>query len=272
MVHACGSSAKKWMRRRAYLHVTRNREGWSPRARSLGDATQGDRGGISIRVRQWCGMRGTGNGRWNLHEGGTGPEPAGECLDGGTGQTRAQGAFPDDRDPPPGIHQGLPVACIARNIRQELRVPEPGVRRRGGGRAAPIMTVPEAPVDKDHGAMLAQDQIGPARQCPGMQAEAEPRAVQGASHPHLWQGVAPANRRHHARPGSSVNDVWHDRASVSGMAVRDHPVRLVRDGHTAARRPCACASHSPREIACMIVMLRVYILQQIVEVMACQDS
>ena len=89
------------------------------------------------------------------------------------------------------------------------------------------MTVPEAPLDKDHGAVLALDQIGPARQRPGRQAETEPRPVQGASHPHLWQGVAPADRRHHARPGGSINDVGHDRQSVSAMAVREHTVRLV---------------------------------------------
>ena len=143
-------------------------------------------------------MRGAGNRRRELHEGGTGPEPAGECLDGGTGESWAQGALPDARDPPSAIHQGLSVACIAGNIRSELRLPETGVGRRCGGRATSIVTVPEAPVDKDHGAVLAQDQIGPARQGPGMQAETEPGPVQGASHPHLRQGVAPADRRHHA--------------------------------------------------------------------------
>jgi len=79
--------------------------------------------------------------------------------------------------------------------------------------------VPEAPVDKDHGAVLAQDQIRPARQGPGMQAETETGPVQGASHPHLRQGVAPADPRHHARPGGCINDVWHDRPSVSAMAI-----------------------------------------------------
>jgi len=98
------------------------------------------------------------------------------------------------------------------------------------------VTVPEAPVDKDHGAMLAQDQIRPARQCPGMKAEAEPCAVQGASHPHLRHGVSPADRRHHARPGGSINDVWHDRASVSAMAVRDHRAWMVWEGRRAAGR------------------------------------
>ncbi|NBT27282.1 MAG: DUF2075 domain-containing protein, partial [Actinobacteria bacterium] len=115
----------------------------------------------------------------------------------------------------------LPVACIAGNIGQELRLPEPGIRRRRGGRAASLVPVPEAPVDKDHGAVLAQHQIGPAGQGPGMQAEAEPGPVQGAPHTHLRQGIPPADRRHHARPGGRINDVWHDRASVSAMAVGD---------------------------------------------------
>jgi hypothetical protein len=52
-----------------------------------------------------------------------------------------------------------------------------------------------------------------------MQAETEPSPVQGASHPHLRQGVTPADRRHHARPGGCINDVWHDRPSVSAIAV-----------------------------------------------------
>ena len=38
------------------------------------------------------------------------------------------------------------------------------------------------------------------------------------------------------------------------------------------RPPCAYPSRSPRDISCMIVMLPVYILQQIVEVMACRDT
>ena len=70
----------------------------------------------------------------------------------------------------------------------------------------------------------------------------------------------------------SVNDVWHDRPSVSAMAFGDQLVGMVWEGHTEAQPPCAYPSRSPRDITCMIVMLRVYILQQIVEVMACRDT
>jgi len=72
-----------------------------------------------------------------------------------------------------------------------------------------------------------------------MQAEAEPGPVQGASHPHLRHGIPPADRRHHARPGGRVNDVWHDRPSVPAMAVRDQlvwtvwaPIAITHTQHT----------------------------------------
>ena len=68
-------------------------------------------------------------------------------------------------------------------------------------------------------AALNRHRRPPARQGPGMQAETETGPVQGASHPHLRQGVAPADPRHHARPGGCINDVWHDRPSVSAMAI-----------------------------------------------------
>ena len=69
-----------------------------------------------------------------------------------------------------------------------------------------------------------------------------------------------------------INDVWHDRPSVPAMAVGDQLVGMVWEGHTATRPPCAYPSRSPQDISCMIVMLPVYILQQIVEVMACRDT
>jgi len=86
------------------------------------------------------------------------------------------------------------------------------------------------------------------------------------------QGTVRTKTKYADGASGSINDVWHDRPSVPAMAVGDQLVGMVWEGHTEAQPPCAYPSRSPRDITCMIVMLRVYILQQIVEVMACRDT
>jgi len=86
--------------------------------------------------------------------------------------------FPDDDRAPAETAQATPIPLVPKNVRLEFLFPEDGVTLRIVGKATSWMPVPEAPVDKDNGAVTRQDDVGASRQILPVKAESETETVE----------------------------------------------------------------------------------------------
>jgi hypothetical protein len=74
------------------------------------------------------------------------------------------------------------------------------------------MAVPEASMDKDHGLVFRQDDVGAAGQRPVLRAihrEAVAKPMEHRANGKLRLGVAAANPRHHLRALFGSEDIGH---------------------------------------------------------------
>lgn len=105
--------------------------------------------------------------------------------------------------------------AISSGVRIELRTPElrPGCRY--GRVAATLVSVPEAAVHEDRGAVFRKDKVRSTVNLAGMKPETKTTRVQCPSESQLGPGVLSPDPRHHS--GTSlllVYDIGHIRPSL----------------------------------------------------------
>ena len=120
----------------------------------------------------------------------------GALADGGG----LEAALPDDYGVPAETGEGLIVAVVALAVALYLRAPEVDVGLGEAEVPAAFVAVPEAAVDEDTGAVLAQDDVGMARQARMVEPVAETAGVQPAPDGHLGLGVCRTDGRHVLMP------------------------------------------------------------------------
>ena len=107
-----------------------------------------------------------------------------------------EAALPDDYGVPAEAGEGLVVTAVALAVALYLRAPEVYVGLGEAEVAAAFVAVPEAAVDEDTGAVLAQDDVGVAGQARVIEPVAEAAGVQPAADGHLGLGVSRTDGRH----------------------------------------------------------------------------
>lgn len=120
----------------------------------------------------------------------------GALADGGG----PEAALPDDYGVPAETGKGLVVAVVALAVALYLRAPEVDVGLGEAEVPAAFVAVPEATVDEDTGAVLAQDDVGVAGQTTVVKPVAEAAGVQPAADGHLGLGVSRTDGRHVLMP------------------------------------------------------------------------
>ena len=120
----------------------------------------------------------------------------GALADGGG----PEAALPDDYGVPAETGKGLVVAVVALAVALYLRAPEVHVGLGEAEVPAAFVAVPEATVDEDTGAVLAQDDVGVAGQARMVEPVAEAAGVQPAADGHLGLGVSRTDGRHVLMP------------------------------------------------------------------------
>ena len=117
---------------------------------------------------------------------------------------------------PAHVRQDGGALGIALHVTGDLPLPVISIGR-GHARAATAMPVPQASLDKDHGSVLIQNEVGTAWKPLVVEAEAETGCVQRPPHVHLRCGVL-------------RTDLPHDSAALGGGdGIRTHdPFLLVR--------------------------------------------
>ena len=111
-----------------------------------------------------------------------------------------EAALPDDYGVPAETGKGLVVAVVALAVALYLRAPEVHVGLGEAEVAAAFVAVPEAAVDEDACAVLAQDDVGMAGQTTVVEPVAETAGVQPAAYGHLGLGVCRTDGRHVLMP------------------------------------------------------------------------
>ena len=96
--------------------------------------------------------------------------------------------------------EGLVVTAVALAVALNLSAPEVDVGLGEAEVAAAFVAVPEAAVDEDAGAVLAQDDVGMAGQARMVEPVAESAGVQPAADGHLGLGVSRTDGRHVLMP------------------------------------------------------------------------
>ena len=109
-------------------------------------------------------------------------------------------ALPDDYGVPAEAGESLVVAVVALAVALYLRAPEVDVGLGEAEVAAAFVAVPEAAVDEDAGAVLAQDDVWVAGQTTVVEPVAETAGVQPAAYGHLGLGVCRTDGRHVLMP------------------------------------------------------------------------
>ena len=124
-----------------------------------------------------------------------------EGLKGAPAESGApEAALPDDYRVPAETGEGLIVAVVALAVAFYLRAPEVHVGLGEAEVAAAFVAVPEAAVDEDACAVLAQDDVGVAGQARMVEPVAETAGVQPAPDGHLGLGVSRTDGRHVLMP------------------------------------------------------------------------
>ena len=116
----------------------------------------------------------------------------GALADGGG----PKAALPNDYRMPAEAGEGLIVTVVTLAVALYLRAPEVYVGLGEAEVAAAFVAVPEAAVDEDTGAVLAQDDVGVAGQARVIEPVAEAAGVQPAADGHLGLGVSRTDGRH----------------------------------------------------------------------------
>ena len=111
-----------------------------------------------------------------------------------------EAALPDDYGVPAEAGEGLVVAVVALAVALYLSAPEVDVGLGEAEVTAAFVAVPEAAVDEDAGAVLAQYDVGVAGQARVVESVAEAAGVQPAAYGHLGLGVCRTDGRHVLMP------------------------------------------------------------------------
>ncbi len=123
---------------------------------------------------------------------------------------------------PPHLGKRLLFLSVPFPVAYNLGGPEVDISLRHTKITTPLMSMPEASVDKNHSTVLSQHQIRMSRQ-PGMiEPVSEPTSEQKLPHQQLRLGVLTSNRRHAAMPlflRQRVHNQDLDFAEVSSIRI-----------------------------------------------------
>ena len=139
-------------------------------------------------------------------------QPGRETISCGANLIRLpQCALPHRRYSPSVFEEFCTNGAVPSDVRFELRPPEVRPGCRYGRVAAPLVSVPEAAVHEDHGAVLRKDKVRSTMNLAGMKPEAKTARVQCPPESQLGLGVLSPDPRHHPGTGLLVHDIGHIR-------------------------------------------------------------
>ncbi len=107
--------------------------------------------------------------------------------------------LPHHDDTPTGPPQCNAVSLVTKYVSRELFRPKSFSRLGHRRRLAPLVPVPETTVNKYHGTILWQHDVGPPRQVTAMKHEPKTRAMQHGPNDQFRLGVRGSNPRHDHR-------------------------------------------------------------------------
>lgn len=125
-----------------------------------------------------------------------------------------QGAFPDRCDAPSRLRQGRSNDDVPSDIRVELCSPEIPTCRWDCRVSAVKMSMPEAAMDEDDRIVLRQHDVRLAGYALDVQPVSEAQRMQGSPKSQFRLRALPANARHHAGSGLTVDNICHLRPGL----------------------------------------------------------
>ena len=134
-----------------------------------------------------------------------------QCLQGGVAVLWFELTLPNDDCVPAEVAQLNTFFNVALFVALYLLFPELGVAFGRDKVAATFVSVPEAAVDEDDGAVFAQDNVGGAWQALDVYAVAVAMGVQVTAHNHLGLGVLALDACHAPMPLFLSHSVCHDK-------------------------------------------------------------
>lgn len=121
----------------------------------------------------------------------------------------ARGALPHDEDPPAHFSQLQSNSMVSLHVCRKLAFPKDAIRRGCGGISATSMTMPKAPMDKQHRSILGKDQVRPAGQVPTMKTKPQTRPMEKTTYCKFRRSVTPLDAGHHPASGLAVDYISH---------------------------------------------------------------
>ena len=134
-----------------------------------------------------------------------------KCLQGGVAVLWFELTLPNDDCVPAEVTQLNAFFNVALFVALYLLYPELGVAFGHDKVAATFVSVPEAAVDEDDGAVFAQDNVGGAWQALDIYAVAVAMGVQVTAHNYLGLGVLALDACHAPMPLFLSHSVCHDK-------------------------------------------------------------
>ena len=116
-----------------------------------------------------------------------------------------QGALPYSCHAPPVFDEFCANGAVSSDVRIELRPPELWPGCRDGRVAAPLVSVPEAAMHEDHGAVLRKNKVRSTVNLGGMKPEAETARVQCPPESQLRLCILSPHGGHHPRTGYLID-------------------------------------------------------------------
>lgn len=139
-------------------------------------------------------------------------QPGHETISCGANLIRlSQCTLPHNRHSPSVFEEFCTNGAVPNDVRVELRLPELRPGRWVSRVAAAHVSMPEAAVHEDHGAVLRKDKVRSTVNLAGMKPEAETARVQCAPESQLRLGILSPDPRHHPGTGLLIHDIGHIR-------------------------------------------------------------
>jgi hypothetical protein len=118
-------------------------------------------------------------------------------------------AFPNHRSPPTAQSQLLKDSPISPNILVKFSPPARNATLWHRRETTSLVSMPEAPMHKNHGLITRQHYVRPAWKFPHVESKPEPQMMKRLAHSNFRFGVPTAYLGHHQRARRLIDDVSH---------------------------------------------------------------
>lgn len=120
-----------------------------------------------------------------------------------------QPALPQNNHPPASPNHCINAFSVTLNVLLKFGEPLVSVASRYISQVAPIVSVPETAMDKNHHTVAWQANVRHTWQREVMQAIAKSPPMKEATHQHFWLRILPFDARHHAGSRLFIDYVRH---------------------------------------------------------------